>query len=129
MKKSPYQPSPGVGVGLIWFLIFLLCFYFVGYKLIFSVFLALIGGLATGLIGDWWVAKEDPNLNKAKEPELQDEEIGVFQPPRLQRVDREGALKRYYPENQPTLKIPKLAKLKIPFRRGKSRSSNSVDQG
>lgn len=113
MKKAKYTPSPGISIGLIWFLIFLLSFYFVGYKLAFSVFLAVIGGLSTGLIGDWWAAKEDPNLSKAKEPDLQDE-VEVYQPPRLQRVSREAALTRYTQENQPTLRLPKL---KIPFRR------------
>lgn len=51
--------SKGVPIGLSWTLFFLLSFYFLGYSAIVSIFLALLGGGAVGVIVDWWWSKDE----------------------------------------------------------------------
>ncbi len=55
-----YRPSKGLSVGLVWFLLYLLGFFILGYGLLFCMVLAAIGGIATGIVAEWWVSKDDP---------------------------------------------------------------------
>jgi hypothetical protein len=67
------QPiSKGFSVGLQIWLLFLISFYWLGYSAEMSIVLGAIGGLASGLIVDWWVSKEE-NTETAKKLEVEDD--------------------------------------------------------
>jgi hypothetical protein len=51
--------SAGVPAGLRWALFFLIAFYMLGGSAVFSVALAVIGGIATSLVVDWWKSKDE----------------------------------------------------------------------
>ncbi len=59
--------SKGFGVGLQIWLLLLISFYMLGYEALFSIGLGAIGGLASGLIVDWWLTKEE-RTEPAKKP-------------------------------------------------------------
>lgn len=51
--------SQGVPAGLRWALFFLIAFYLLGCSAVFSVVLAIIGGIASSLVVDWWKSKDE----------------------------------------------------------------------
>ncbi|MEB3338884.1 MAG: hypothetical protein VKJ46_15545 [Leptolyngbyaceae bacterium] len=50
--------SQGIPTGLKVALFFLIGFSLLGYPAFFSLFLAIVGGIASGFIVHWWQAKE-----------------------------------------------------------------------
>lgn len=57
MRRQPI--SKGFAAGLQVWLLFLLSLYWIGYPALFSIALGAIGGLASGLIVDWWSSKDE----------------------------------------------------------------------
>ena len=59
------------GTGLQLWLVFLFCFYFLGYSVPLSILLGAAGGMAAGWVIGWWKTKDDPT-------DLEPEEIEEF---------------------------------------------------
>ncbi len=57
MRRQPI--SKGFAAGLQIWLLFLLSLFWIGYPALMSIALGAIGGLASGLIVDWWLSKEE----------------------------------------------------------------------
>ncbi|KAM3099497.1 hypothetical protein ACKFKF_14495 [Phormidesmis sp. 146-12] len=67
------QPiSKGFSVGLQIWLLFLISLFWLGYSAEMSIVLGAIGGMASGLIVDWWLSKEE-NTETARKPEVDDD--------------------------------------------------------
>lgn len=72
MRRQPI--SKGFSTGLKIWLLFLISLFGMGYSAPLSIFLGAIGGLASGLIVDWWVSKEiEPEPKEAAEDGLAEE--------------------------------------------------------
>ncbi|NJR51525.1 MAG: hypothetical protein HC780_20020 [Leptolyngbyaceae cyanobacterium CSU_1_3] len=71
------QPiSKGFSVGLQIWLLFLISLYWLGYPAEMSIVLGAIGGLASGLIVDWWLSKDEktePDKQKIPDEGLPDQ--------------------------------------------------------
>lgn len=50
--------SAGIPTGLKVTLFFLISFFLLGYSAMLSLFLAIVGGVASGFIVDWWGTKD-----------------------------------------------------------------------
>ncbi|MBW4540598.1 MAG: hypothetical protein KME43_15830 [Myxacorys chilensis ATA2-1-KO14] len=57
MRRQPI--SKGFSAGLQVWLLFLLSLYWSGYSALLSIALGALGGLASGLIVDWWLSKDE----------------------------------------------------------------------
>ncbi|MDW8200007.1 MAG: hypothetical protein RML75_02170 [Cyanobacteriota bacterium SKYGB_h_bin112] len=111
-----YKPSQGFSVGLIWFLIYLFGFFFLGYGLVLPLMLATIGGLVTGLVVDWWMSKEEA----VKAPPPTTVPIDTLPPPSSQVLRRrtvKTSLQRHANRDQPSRGL-KLSRLRNPFGQG-----------
>lgn len=81
---SKQQPvSKGFAVGLQIWLLFLLGLYGLGYPALFSIALGAIGGVASGVIVDWWLSKDERT-----EPEKKPQEEGVEEIAKDRRLRR-----------------------------------------
>ncbi|MBW4421040.1 MAG: hypothetical protein KME13_17685 [Myxacorys californica WJT36-NPBG1] len=69
MRRQPI--SKGFSAGLQIWLLFLLSLYWSGYSALLSIALGALGGLASGLIVDWWLSKDE---RTEPDPKLIDEE-------------------------------------------------------
>lgn len=108
-----YKPSQGFSVGLIWFLVYLFGFFFLGYGLVLPLMLATIGGLVTGLVVQWWVSKEEPA--KAPPPTVVPVDTLPTPPSQvLRRRTTQTPLRRRVDRAQPSGSF-KLSRLRNPF--------------
>ncbi len=57
MRRQPI--SKGFSAGLQIWLLFLLSLFWSGYSALLSIALGALGGLASGLIVDWWLSKDE----------------------------------------------------------------------
>jgi len=65
VRRQPI--SKGFSTGLKIWLLFLIGLFWIGYSAPLSIFLGAIGGLASGLIVDWWVSKDEKTEPDQKE--------------------------------------------------------------
>ena len=65
MRRQPI--SKGFSTGLQIWLLFLIGLFGMGYSAPLSIFLGAIGGLASGLIVDWWQSKDEKTEPDKKE--------------------------------------------------------------
>jgi len=120
MRKL-YKPSTGVSVGLSWFLLYLLGFFALGYGLLFCVILGMIGGMATGIVAEWWNSKDEqitkPVVAKPVEPVDMVPSTPIPMGDGLRRNATRSQLRRH--GNRPQTSTTGLSRFKIPFKKGR----------
>jgi hypothetical protein len=91
--------SKGFSIGLQIWLLFLISLFWLGYSAEMSILLGAIGGLASGLIVDWWVSKEE-NTETAKKLEVEDDGLADQTRARQKRSRYSGLKQRTKKRNQ-----------------------------
>ena len=69
-ERKPAGLSKGLYIGLQIWMLFLIAFLTLGYRISLSVFLGAIGGLAAGFINAWW-RTNDPDFPPDEETDNQ----------------------------------------------------------
>ncbi len=115
MRKL-YKPSKGISVGLVWFLLYLLGFFALGYGLLFCIVLGIIGGMATGMVAEWWVSKDDA-IAKSTTAKPVDSLPTAPVGSTLHRNTAQTQLRRH--ANRTQTPTTGLSRLKVPFQRGR----------
>lgn len=110
-ERKPAGLSKGFYIGLQVWLLFLIAFLALGYRIALSVFLGAIGGLAAGFVNAWW-RTNDPdlppdeqadnqrsNLSKARLKMLQNQQTSTLS--RQRRWTRKiGSIRRLFAERR-----------------------------
>ncbi|NDJ15969.1 hypothetical protein [Myxacorys almedinensis] len=89
MRRQPI--SKGFSAGLQVWLLFLITLFGIGYPALLSIALGALGGLASGLIVDWWLSKDEKT---APDPRPLPEE-GTEEMTRNRRRRRENSALRH----------------------------------
>ncbi len=90
MRRQPI--SKGFSIGLQIWLLFLISLFWMGYSAEMSIVLGAIGGLASGLIVNWWL--EEENTETARKPEVDDDGLADQTKARVKRSRYVGLKQR-----------------------------------
>ncbi|MGA7932370.1 MAG: hypothetical protein WCA35_02205 [Kovacikia sp.] len=72
----------GFSVGLRYWLFFMVFLFALGYDWILSIFIGMVGAIATSIISAWWYAKEDFNAPEKPEAPVKEEKPPTSEAPR-----------------------------------------------
>jgi hypothetical protein len=89
-QKQPI--SKGFSTGLSIWLLFLLSLFWIGYSAHLSIFLGAFGGLASGLIVDWWLSKDEKTA--PDKPPQPDDNLEEMTKTRRKRSQQSGLQQR-----------------------------------
>jgi predicted exporter len=90
VRRQPI--SKGFSAGLQIWLLFLLSLFWIGYPALMSIALGAIGGLASGLVVDWWQSKEE---NTEPERRVSTSADGTEEIAQSRRRQRQNSALRY----------------------------------